>query len=290
MTTKEIIAATDGSEESLRAVEWAAREAVLRHEPLRIVSAPALPPLMSPDPAARETVANLIHEAIQRTLSSAAQRAAEIEPGLEVGTELLSGPPAQVLSEVAADASMLVVGSRGAGAFSALVLGSVSRYVATHTRCPVVVAREETMAVHRRVIVGVNDPDQAAAGLGFAFGEAALRQASLLAVHAVTWALPPLISMAKLTAGQRAAVDAAQTQAETVTRLDSVLALWRHKYPDTEAAWEVVHAHPARVLAGASARADLVVLGRRLDGPVVGSITHAVLSHAHGPVAIVASE
>ena len=58
-----------------------------------------------------------------------------------------------------------------------------------------------------------------------------------------------------------------------------------------EASAEVVHAHPGRVLAGASARADLVVLGRHErrghdagHGRGVGSVTHAVLSHAHGPV------
>jgi nucleotide-binding universal stress UspA family protein len=54
---------------------------------------------------------------------------------------------------------------------------------------------------------------------------------------------------------------------------------------------EVVRAHPGRVLAGSSARADLVVLGRHAaDGSLrrgVGSITHAVLDHAHGPVASV---
>ena len=44
MAEKPIVAATDGSEESLRAVDWAAREAELRGLPLRIVSAAALPP------------------------------------------------------------------------------------------------------------------------------------------------------------------------------------------------------------------------------------------------------
>jgi nucleotide-binding universal stress UspA family protein len=288
MTVKEIIAATDGSEESLRAVEWAAREAIRRGEPLRIVSAPPASPWMNPDPAERETVTNLIHQAAERALSLAKQRATETEPGLAVVTELLPGPPAQTLPEISAGASMLVLGSRGTGGFSALVLGSVSRYVATHALCPVVVAREETMAVHRQVIVGVHDPDKAAAALEFAFQEASLRQASLLALH-VAWA-PQLISLAKLTAEQRAAIEASQAQADTVTRLDGVLALWRHKYPGVEAAWEVVHANPGRVLAGASARADLVVLGRQIAGPAVGTVTHAVLSHAHGPVAIVASE
>jgi len=288
MSVKEIIAATDGSEESLRAVEWAGREAVLRGEPLRIVSAPPASPWMNPDPAQRETVTSLVRQAAEQALNLAKQRAAEIGPGLAVTTELLSASPARALPEISAGASMLVLGSRGTGGFSALVLGSISRYVATHALCPVVIAREETMAVHRQVIVGIHDPDKAAAALEFACQEASLRQASLLALH-VAWT-PPLTSLAKLTAEQRAAIESSRAQADTVARLDSVLALWRHKYPDLEAAWEVVHANPGRVLAGASARADLVVLGRQIAGPAVGAVAHAVLSHAHGPVAIVASE
>jgi nucleotide-binding universal stress UspA family protein len=210
MTIKPVTAATDGSEESLRAVEWAAREAVVHDQRLRIISVPMLPPRMSLDPAARETVATVIHHATKRALASAAERASKIEPGLEAGTELLPGPPTQAPIDAAGDASMLVVGSRGAGGFSAMVLGSVSRYVATHAACPVVVTLEETVAVHRQIVVGVNDPDQAAAALGFAFEEALLHNARLLAVHAVYWSLPPIGaigSVGRLTAAERAAVD-----------------------------------------------------------------------------------
>lgn len=287
MAATSVIAATDGSAGSLQAVEWAAREAALHGEPLRIVSVPAMPPRMSPDPAHRETVAGIIDRAARMALDTAAQRAGELEPGLVVDTEMLSGAPTQALLDAGARASMLVVGSRGAGGFSAMVLGSVGRYLATHARCPVVVAREETMAVHRKVVVGVHDPDASAAALEFAFREAALRKAGLLAVHAVSWSLPPMISVGKLTGEQRAALDALREQPETIARLDAVLAQWRGKHPDVEASWEAVHAHPARVLAGASARADLVVLGRPRAGIAAGSVIHGVLGHAHGPVAIV---
>src|SRR5579871_6366173 len=78
MTTQPIVAGVDGSEESLRAAEWAAREATARKTALRIVSAPALPPRMSPDPAGRETVAGVIHLATRDALARAAERAAEL--------------------------------------------------------------------------------------------------------------------------------------------------------------------------------------------------------------------
>lgn len=273
MTVKPIIAGTDGSEESLRAVEWAAREAVLRKTTLRVVSVPVLPARILSDPAGHETVPGVTGEAAVDGLASAAERATDLEPGLAVDTGLpMSGPPAQVLLELSAGASMLVLGSRGAGDLSAMLLGSVGRFLVTRAPCPVVIAREETKAVHGEIVVGVHDPDGSAAALAFAFEEAALRKARLLAVHAWSWSLP----------------GHADAPAEDSARLESEIATWREKFPEVEARWEVVHAHPAKVLAGASARADLVVLGRHGQGerqtPGVGSVTHAVLSHAHGPV------
>ncbi len=278
MLTKPIIAGTDGSPESVRAVEWAAREATTHGTSLRIVAVPAMPLRMRPDQATRQTVASVIQQAMIRALAAAASRAAEYAPELAIETQLLAGSPATALTGCAPDASMLVVGSRGAGGFSAMVLGSVSRYVATHAACPVVVAREETAAAHREVVAGVRDPAHSAAPLGFAFEEAALRKARLLAVHA--WS-PALLG-------------GGDTQAEEEARMEALLAPWREKYPDVEAHYEVVHAHPGRVLAGASARADLVVLSRHVPGephgPGVGSVTHSVLAHAHGPVASVPGE
>jgi nucleotide-binding universal stress UspA family protein len=74
-------------------------------------------------------------------------------------------------------------------------------------------------------------------------------------------------------------------------RLAEALAPWRDKYPGVRVRQDVVHGHPGRVLASYSARADLVVLGRhgasRVAGPGIGSVQHAVLSHAQGTVAVV---
>src|SRR3981189_1130300 len=74
-----------------------------------------------------------------RALAAAAERATAIAPDLPVSTDGLSGSVALAVTDSGAGASMLVVGSRGAGAFAAMVLGSVSRYAATRAGCPVVV-------------------------------------------------------------------------------------------------------------------------------------------------------
>ena len=190
MSAKPIVAAADGSEESLRAVEWAAREAVLRGAPLRIVSAAALLPRMieGHEESDLDTVTDALSRDRDLALAKAAERAAKTSPGLLIDTDRLTGPPAQAVTESGAGALMLVVGSRGLGAFTAMVLGSVSRYVATHASCPVAVVRDETMATHRQVCVGIGDLDHCADSLTFAFEEAAERQASLLAVH--SWHAP----------------------------------------------------------------------------------------------------
>ena len=66
---------------------------------------------------------------------------------------------------------------------------------------------------------------------------------------------------------------------------------WREKYPAVETGTEIIHAHPGHLLAQASARADLVVLGRQpshTGGSGADSVIHAVLHHARGPVAVIA--
>lgn len=141
MTTKPIVAATDGSAESLSAVEWAAREGRLHGAPLRIVSAAdTLPRMMPPlQTSGIETVAESIRNNRDRALAAAAKAAAAMAPGLLIDTDPVDGPPAVAVTQAAAGAQLLVVGSRGAGAFSAMLLGSVSRYAAIHAACPVAI-------------------------------------------------------------------------------------------------------------------------------------------------------
>src|SRR5215471_17651374 len=166
MATRPVLVGVDGSEESLRAVEWAAMQAKRHGSPLRIVSAPAMPPRMRAevDPV---TVANALRGMAAQSLAAALTRSEEVAPGLPVDTGLLSGPPAVALSAAGGGASMLVVGARGIGGFAAMILGSVSRYAAMHAACPVIVVRQETSAVHREIAVGIRDTENGTAALAF---------------------------------------------------------------------------------------------------------------------------
>jgi len=290
MTTKPVVVAVDGSEDSLRAAEWAALEARRQSRPLRIVSAPALVPRLHSYQASPTVVANALRGIAARALGTAITRCEEVAPGLPVTTDLLSGEPALAVTAAGLDAAMLVVGARGAGGFAAMVLGSVSRYVASRAACPVVVVREESMAVHREIAVGIRDPQDTGAALAFAFDEAARRSADLVAVHTWYWIPAAPRAVGGAAAGLRPD-DPARVSAEADRQLAAALAGWHDKYPTVNVRRDVIHGHPARVLASYSARADLVVLGRHRHphgaGPGIGSVQHAVLDHAHGPVAII---
>ena len=290
MSAKPIVAATDGSEESLRAVDWAAREAVLRGAPLRIVSAAATLPRMMDhhDESGLEDVTDVLLDHRDQALATAAARAAKVSPDLLVDTDNLLGAPALAVTESGSGALMLVVGSRGVGAFTALILGSVSRYAATHASCPVVVVRDDTGGARRQVAVGIGDPESSATSLTFAFEEAAARKAALLAVHA--WNTPQSGMERAMSALN--APGAHTMEQELARRLKALVEEWQAKYPDVEVSQDVLYGHPGRALAGLSARADLVVIGRHpgrhgVHGP--GAVTHAVLNHAHGPIVTVPS-
>ncbi len=289
MATKPVVVGVDGSEESLRAAEWAALEAKRHSSPLRIVSAPAQVPRMHAYNASPTAIANALLGMAARALDAAVTRSEEVVQGLPVTTGFLSGPPALALAEAGSEASMLVVGARGAGGFAAMVLGSVSRFVATRAPCPVVVVREESMAVHREIAVGIRDPQDTNHTLAFAFEEAALRGADLVAVH--TWFWFPAALHVSAAGEELRPTDPDRIAAEAAGGLAAALGEWCDKYPGVRVRHDIIHGHPARVLASFSARADLVVLGRHGHpadaGPGIGSIQHAVLNHAHGPVAVV---
>lgn len=290
MTTMPVVVGVDGSEESLRAVEWAALEARRHRAPLRIVSVPALLPRQRTRTQAPETVAARLQGASCRALDEAIARSGEVAPRQHIDVDLLAGPPALVVTQSGSGALMLVVGARGSGGFAAMTLGSVSRYAAMQARCPVVVVREETSAVHREIVVGIRDPRDTDATLAYAFDEASLRGATLIAVHSWNWFRSALSDHASSGNATGQLADAQHVAAEADLNLSEVLRAWRDKYPEVTVWQDVVRDHPAHVLASYSARADLVVIGRH-DGTgshsAIGGIQHALLNHARGPVAIV---
>ena len=132
----------DGSSHSIRALEWAANEAAVRHAPLTVLTVhlvlqsgwtgnPVIFP-KDPDELERERQA-----AEEMTLKVTSQLG-EARPA-SVTVRAVMGFPSQELIKASSEADLLVVGSRGAGGFARLLAGSVSSQVVHHAHCPVVV-------------------------------------------------------------------------------------------------------------------------------------------------------
>jgi nucleotide-binding universal stress UspA family protein len=140
-----IVVGIDGSEGSERALEFAAKEALLRKRGLRIVAAWHVPaPVYA---AGGFMVPTLPATDFEDSMRVAAEREAsaamERHPGIVSELVVCEGNAAAALLEQSADAEMLVVGSRGLGGFAGLLLGSVGHQCAQHAHCPVVIIPAE---------------------------------------------------------------------------------------------------------------------------------------------------
>ena len=137
----------DGSAHSIRALEWAIKEAAIRHAPVTVVTVHTVPmsgwtgnPITLPQDA--EDQEEALRAAEEMTLKATSQLGAAKPSSVTV--RAISGFPAQELIEASRTADLMVVGSRGAGGFTRLMIGSVSSQVVHHAHCPVVVIRSES--------------------------------------------------------------------------------------------------------------------------------------------------
>lgn len=297
-----VFAGIDGSPESRAAAEWAAREAKLRGLPLKIVNVwePVPEPMAQAPLLGAETQAHWSERIPRETAEGLRLR----HPGLDITQEQITGRPADVLTDAANGAELLVLGSRALSGFGGFLVGSVGQAVVAHTEAPVVLVRagEQAADEHdldpsgipsaatsfRPVVLGLDTDHPDATVIAFAFEEAARRDTALRVVHG--WNLPPYFAY-----GLPADPELnAELGRQDVAALAAVLRPWRLKYPDVEVV-EISHAgSPANQVIDASREASLVVVGRRIRrsplGAHIGPVTHAVLHHATAPVAVVAHD
>ncbi|GAA4150998.1 universal stress protein [Actinomadura keratinilytica] len=296
-----VLVGYDGSPAAEVALRWGVEEARLRGLPVTVCHAWHWPyPMRRPDEetleilrgagaivadeGVRKAHALLTGEGVRRARALAGQRGGDVE----VRWCLERGWAAAVLLQASRDAELVVLGLRGHGGFEGLTVGSTAVQVASRADRPVVVVGADTAHDRRDgapIVVGVDGSPASEAALGFAFAEAALRGASLLAV--CSWwdpsALPgpdraPFVRPDKL-------------RHEAIVRFDQAVAPWRAEYPKVPVETRFVVEKPRHALLDAADGAALLAVGDRGIGStpqtLLGPVTQAVLQQAPCPVAVV---
>lgn len=289
-----IIVGIDGSTSALAAARWAAREAALRHLPLRLVHVASAPDIRHPTTAAsQEAYLAALGRHGRHWLREATMAVRSVAPDVDVSDHVRPGGAAEELIAESATARMVVLGSRGLGGFEGLRVGSVALALAEHGQCPLVVVRGSLAAdpapAKGPVLVGVDGSPASEAAVRFAFDTATTWGTSLVALHTWTdvsfdgaWTTVPL------------AVDRNLVAERERQLLDERMAGWQEKYPDVPVRRIVAHNRPVRALLEQAETDDaqLVVVGSRgLGSPFtamgMGSTSAALLHYGQCPLAVV---
>jgi nucleotide-binding universal stress UspA family protein len=282
-----IIVGVDESALAGQAVRWAAEQAVLEGRPVRLVRAVMPVPMGRSDHAAvvqpgTFTSLRLHSEALLRQAHEQVHRLA---PGVEVDEQLEVAAARDLLLDVAEDAHLIVLGSRGRGPVLTHLFGSVGVGVVRRARCPVVVHRPgHPGRVRDGVVVAVDATEDAVPVLEFAFRQASLRRLPLRVVHYVMDPRSALVGVP--TVG-----DLSQQLQQSELVLSEAMAGLGERYPDVRTTVSTTPGLAAHDIVTAASRADLVVVGTHqrpaADRLLVGSVSTAVLEHASCPVAVV---
>ncbi|MFH8476723.1 universal stress protein [Streptomyces sp. NPDC018000] len=284
-----VVVGVDGSDGSLRALDWAAAEAARSGLPLRVVHASLWERYEGRRPTF-DTERPTEQILAEQLVAAAQERAQRLGPEMRVATSVQPEDPVAALVRESHEAALVVLGSRGRGRIAGMLLGSVSLALAARSHCPVVVVQARapsTPPESGRVVVGIGSATGPSAAVAFALDQAASRHGELIAVRA--WRSPahevvshPLLSGTPASAHHQ--------QAEE--HLEEVLAaLDRSGSSDVTIHRSVVQGPAHQELIEAAAGAELLVVGARRTGGWrgfhLGPVNHAMLHYAPCPVAVV---
>lgn len=287
-----VVVAVDGSEASNNAVRWAANTASKRGVPLRLAASYTMPQFLYAEGMVppQELFDELQTETME-TVEAARTIAHEVAPDIKIGYTIAEGSPIDMLLEMSSDVTMIVMGSRGLGGLSGMVMGSVSAAVVSHAKCPVVVVREDNQVTDTNkygpVVVGVDGSEVSQRATEFAFEEAQARGAKLVAIH--TWMdMQVQASLAGLAAAQQEwnVIEDEQTQL-LHDRIQPLL----ERFPDVDVDMVITRDRPIRALEDSAKDAQLLVVGSHgrggFRGMLLGSTSRALLQSSPCPMVVV---
>jgi nucleotide-binding universal stress UspA family protein len=279
MQPGKIVVAVDGSDSALAAIAWAAADAVRRGSQLHIVHVydGRLPNATSPDSA----YAKDIRARAETLVETAILDARLFAPTVEVCGDALVGAVVPTVIRVAQRAELTVLGGHGRGGLVNF-LGSVGRQLATQVDRSVVVVRGRCAGDASPVVVGADGSAAARHAVGVAFEEAAMRRTGVVAVRAYRTTRPPW--RVPITPAVED-WDARQREADA---LDDDIRPWAEKFPEVAVERIVVDRPIGDALVDFSANAQLVVIGSRRRGGIVGvirgSVSRQLMRHAQCPI------
>jgi nucleotide-binding universal stress UspA family protein len=283
--TNRIVVGVDQSPQSTAALRWAAAEARDRGAALTLIHAWSWHAHGARDVQSHGMAVQRGEQDGRAVLEVAAARIAQEAPEVDVTTSLVSGSAAWRLVDGADGADLLVVGTRGRGGFTSLLLGSTAQRVAARAQCPVVVVgRPGPQVPAGRVVLGVDVARPHAAAARFAFESAARRGARLCVVFG--WAVEE--TEERMAKGSGFDLEALRESERAA--LSGAVAPWAAQWPSVKVDETALDATGDSALTGLSEDADLIVIGahRPGGGPHhLGPIAHSVLRHATCPVAVV---
>lgn len=293
MTREDIVVvAVDGSPASDVAVRWAANTALKRDIPLRLAASYTMPQfLYAEGMVPPQEIYDDLQRETMKTIDAAREIALGVAPDLRIGHAVAEGSPIDMLLEMSRDCTMIVMGSRGLGGLSGMVLGSVSGAVVSHAHCPVVVVREDNEINEANkygpVVVGVDGSDVSRRATEVAFEEADARGAQLHAVH--TWVDTQIQGPG---AGYTVADDYWQAvQQEKSELLGNYLGELSERFPNVEVKKTITRDRPVRALTAAAEDAQLLITGSHgrggFKGMLLGSTSRALLQSAPCPIMVV---
>ena len=289
-----IVVGVDGTEQSLRAAGWAARQAEIFGKPLVLAhgmrwpvyadtaaypTMVAIPPDIAEEPMRRQA---------QDMLDGIAERCRDVT-GVEVRTAVVPGGPADAVTLTGERVAFAVVGHSGDGGLARFLLGSNAERLTRSCQWPVVVVRgefaDDDPSAGGPVVVGVDGSAVSGEAVRFAFRFAARHAADVVVVHAsseITSAGEPLDTLE------------AKALREGWGPAGAALADCARLYPGVRHRLEDVSDTPAAALLAASARACLLVVGSHGKGSVrralMGSVSHEVVNSSPCPVAVLSAE
>lgn len=281
-----VVVGYDGSESSTRAAQWAAGEARVRGRGLTLVHA-ILPPVTTGGlgvglPPSLDLIEQMERHAKEQTDAFGATLT-----GIDVRSVVSVGSPSAVMLEASEAADLVVVGSRGRGGFTGLLLGSVGAQVAAHSACPVAVIRQLAPDGASTIVVGIDGSPAAEAALAFAFDEASRHGWSITAVHA--WDVPAYDLL--IVPNGPVPVPLTDVADDEVRLTAEVLAGFRDDYPDVDVQEHLVRSPAVQALLTASTDTAMIVVGTHGHGPamgaLLGSVSNGLLHKATVPVVVV---